>query len=189
MLEPAGPVWPPRFPGSQSLDDLVDPFKTSAKNFVASLTGGKIEHVITATYRPLQRAYLMHWCCAIAGYRDKVSGAFTQISPDKVPPMKGVDIDWTCGGDLGAARSAAIKMRTDYGIVFPAALESNHTKRLAMDLHVLIREGQSMNDAEGKAYVFKRDGNALDPNLVAIGKTFGCLKLLSDLPHWSVDGH
>ena len=29
----------------------------------------------------------------------------------------------------------------------------------------------------------------LNPDLAAVGKTFGVIKLVSDPPHWSDDGH
>ncbi|MND07346.1 hypothetical protein D3C83_292530 [compost metagenome] len=31
--------------------------------------------------------------------------------------------------------------------------------------------------------------NGSNPQLIAVGKTFGVIKLVSDPPHWSDDGH
>jgi len=57
--------------------------------FISQLQKAGASVSIADTYRPPERAWLMHWCCMIGG-----SGQ----DPAAVPAMAGVEIDWTCGG-------------------------------------------------------------------------------------------
>lgn len=183
MSEPAGPVWCARFPTSTSLADLAQPFQANATAFILALRAAGASVEISATYRPPERAYLMHWACLIAGFRD-VEKIFHQISAADVPAMPEVEIDWTCGGDFGAARSAAVSMVKVYGIAFPAALVSRHTQRRAIDMTVRW---------QGSIAVLSKNGNSMQAasqsDLVPIGGTYGVMKLATDPPHWSDDGH
>jgi len=102
----------------------------------------------------------MHNCCLIAQ---------AKLPPDSVPPLPGVDIQWDLG-EPEQSRQAAQAMMRGYGIVYPAALVSRHTQRLAVDMTITgcALEGQALWD---------------------LGKYYGVIKLLSDPPHWSNDGH
>lgn len=188
-MEPSGAQWCARFPGSAQVTDLAEPFQSRVNSFIAMLRSCGAVVTISATYRPPERAYLMHFASLISGYRDKEQ-VFRQIDPKDVPPMDGVAIDWTHGGDLGAARAAALAMRTGYGIVYPAALVSRHTQRLAIDMSVSWRGLLAAHDAHGKLVEISsqpRDGtNAM---LAVVSRTFGVIKLASDRPHFSSDGH
>lgn len=183
MTEAAGANWCTRFPGSVAIDDLVEPFKTGVNAFIAALRGAGASVDISATYRPPERAFLMHWACLIAGYRD-ADKIFHQIAAGDVPANPAVKIDWTCGGDPGAARSAAVAMVREFGIVYPAALASRHTERRAIDMTIRF---------PGSIMVATRSGRLLPAaslnDLVPIGATYGVMKLKSDAPHWSEDGH
>lgn len=102
----------------------------------------------------------MHYCCMIAqGKQD----------PACIAPMPGVDIDWGCVSPE-VSKAACEAMMQGYGIVFPAALQSRHTQRLAIDMTItgFHLSGQDLWD---------------------YGKSFGVVKLVSDPPHWSSDGH
>jgi hypothetical protein len=48
------------------LDDLKEPFKTSAKEFVDALRTARVTVQINATYRPTERSYLKYYRAAIA---------------------------------------------------------------------------------------------------------------------------
>ena len=160
MSEPAGLIWCSRFPSSRSLDDLIQPFQDNVRRFNTAIEseGGIVE--ISATYRPPERAFLMHYCCMI------VQG---KMPADAVPPMAGVDIQWDLGSTQASIDAASAMMR-GYGIVFPAALVSRHTQRRAVD--------QTITN-------FHLRGQALWD----MGRGFGVIKLVSDAPHWSDDGH
>ncbi len=174
MKEHAGAQWCARFPTSRDLNDLVQPFRANVTRFIAALRDGRAGVHISATYRPRERAYLMHWCCKIAGGQD----------PAAVPAMPGVAIDWTCGGNRVAAKTAARAMMQGYAIAFPAALASRHTQKRAIDMTVSFQGAITVRDANGAA---KRV--AAQTDLYPIGASYGVHKLVSDRPHWSDDGH
>ena len=181
MSEPSGPQWCPRFPASQSLDDLLPDFGDAAHAFISAMQKGGASVAIADTYRPPERAYLMHWCCMIG-----MSGQ----DPAAVPPMAGVDIDWSCGHNLAAAKTAAKQMMAGYQIQFPAALESRHTQRRAVDMTIGWQGTLNITDFDGAAHaIASSPRNGSNPELIAVGATFGVIKLASDPPHWSDDGH
>src|SRR5262245_56402255 len=62
----SGGAWYDDFPTSVSTDDLTEPFKTNVTNFLKALSDAGATYTINATYRPPQRAYLMHYAYAIA---------------------------------------------------------------------------------------------------------------------------
>lgn len=178
-----GADWALEFPTSASLEDLASPFQENARAFIAAMEASGAMVKISATYRPPERAYLMHWCCLVAGYKDE-KGIFHQVPPGYVPSMAGVDIDWSCVGNLKAARAAAAEMRNAYGIVYPAALESRHTQRLAIDMTIAVEKPIEVATKDGDWVLVTQQSG-----LWAIGATYGVHKLPSDPPHWSSDGH
>ena len=181
MSEPSGPQWCPRFPTSASLDDLLPDFGDATRAFISAMKKGGASVSVAATYRPAERAYLMHWCCMIGG-----SGQ----DPAGVPPMAGVAIDWTCGHNLAAAKTAAKAMMVKYEIQFPAALVSRHTQRRAVDMTIGWQGTLKITDFDGVAHsIASGPKNGSNPELIAVGKSFGVIKLPSDPPHWSDDGH
>jgi hypothetical protein len=153
------------------LDDLVEPFRSNAKAFIHEIEGAGASVTISATYRPVERAYLMHWAWAIA--RDG-------FSPANVPPMLGVPIVW----DHAVAKTAAEMMALGYGMAHQAALTSRHTQRLAVDMTVHWAGTIHVKDAHGVAHAV-----STQQDLWPIGASFGVHKLPSDPPHWSNDGH
>ena len=183
MSEPSGAQWCARYPGSSEISDLAEPFRTHVTYFVGALRDAGASVTISATYRPPERAHLMHYCCLVAGYRDN-DQVFHQMSAPDVPAYPGVDIDWTHGGDGGAARASAVQMVKGYGSAFPAALASNHTRRLAIDMTIHFQGAISVRDAAGN-----RRSAASQSDLWPIGASYGVIKLPSDAPHWGADGH
>ena len=181
MAEVSGPQWCARFPPSKSLDDLVPDFSDAVRAFLSQLSKAGASVSIADTYRPPQRAYLMHWCCMIGG-----SGQ----DPHAVPPMQGVNIDWSHGGSIAGARTAAKQMMTGYQIQFPAALESRHTQRRAIDMTIGWNGTLNIRDFNGQNHATAGGPqNGSNPQLIAVGATFGVIKLVTDPPHWSDDGH
>lgn len=176
----SGPEWCIAYPTSVALEDLVEPFQSNVRRMLDSLTAGGARHTIAATRRPAERAYLMHFACMIAGGAD----------PESVPAMNGVPIDWTHGGNIIKAKSAAEAMQRGYRIAYPAALVSRHTQGRAIDMNIIIppspRELYRFKDGNGQTHMF--GGEDLQA-LYKFGKTFGVIKLVSDAPHWSDDGH
>lgn len=174
-MEPSGRQWCSRFMGSVSIDALAEPFQGYARAFVNALLTAGASVSISATFRPPERAYLMHWCWAIA------EGA---VMPADVPPMAGVDIDWTHGGDYTGARLAAVQMKEAYALRVQAVLESRHTLGQAIDMTISWRGQISVKDARGIEHPC-----TTQEELWPIGASFKVKKLVNDEPHWSLDGH
>lgn len=182
----SGPDWVRLFPNSTKLDDLLDPFKQNAMRFVAALTHAGASVAIGATLRPPERAYLMHFSFAIAR---------EALDPGTVPAHAGVDIQWvhtTAQGqrDLPASRTAAEAMVVGYGIVFKPSLSSRHTEGHAIDMTITWQRDLTIANADGSTSnitTTPRSGNNSD--LQKVGQTYGVIKLASDPPHWSSDGH
>jgi hypothetical protein len=180
VTQPSGAAWCQRFPTSTSLEDLIQPFQGNVEAFIAAIKAARGHVSIAATYRPPERAYLMHWACMIGqGGQD----------PQAVPAMAGVDIDWTHGGDRAAAKKAAQEMMAGYQIKYPAALVSRHTQRRAIDMGISLQAGAIVKAKNGSEIHIARDCNGTDPVVVSIGQSYGVIKLVSDPPHWSDDGH
>ena len=61
VRELSGLAWVPRFPTSKSTDSLVDGFRQKCEAFLAALADAGATVSTSATLRPPERAYLMHW--------------------------------------------------------------------------------------------------------------------------------
>jgi hypothetical protein len=129
----------------------------------------------------------MHYCCWVAGFQQ--GGLFHRLEPNQVPAFKGIDIDWTHGGNSQAARSAAQAMKSAYGIVYPAALSSRHIDGLAIDWRVHIPAGSSIIDSRGMSYLFPKQTDQTDPRFWAVARSYGVIALPQDPVHFSIDGH
>ena len=183
----SGPNWVIRFPTSASTVDLVEPFRTSVDRFIAALRAAHAAVIIGDTLRPPERAYLMHFAFQIAR---------NGMDPAAVPAMPGVEIQWvhtSAAGqpDAAASRAAAQAMVSGYGIVHQPALQSRHTQGLAIDMNVAWHGNLTIVRADGTAATVTsvpRDG-AGNVDLHAVGTGYGLIKLVSDPPHWSSDGH
>ncbi len=172
--EKSGAQWVTKFPGSASLDDLEPTFKANATKFIDAIKAAGATVSIAATYRPRERAYLMHYSSMISR---------GEITADKVPAMDGVNIDWV-HDSADESKTAATAMAKGFTIVYPPALISRHTERAAIDMTIGGMVGKKIKDASNKDVDIK-----LLSDLNAVGATYGVHKLLSDPPHWSDDGH
>lgn len=186
-MDLSGSQWVSRFPTSASLDDLAEPFRSSVRRFVAALRQANASVVIADTLRPPQRAHLMHFSFAVAR---------EAVDPNTVPAMPGVDIQWLHRNaqgqpDLVASRSAAQQMVQGYGIVFKPALASRHTEGNAIDMTIAWQKILTVVNGSGTAVTISslpRNG-AGNADLHEVGRSYGVVKLLTDPPHWSSDGH
>ncbi len=182
----SGAVWVSRFPTSNSTSTLTPPFRDQANNFINALhrAGASVE--ISATYRPLQRAYLMHYAYEIAR---------KGLDPKQVPARADVSICWAHVDkdgvfSLSESKKAASEMVKAYHIVHEPALTSNHTKGLAVDMTISWHGTLQITDANGKIiYVSTTPLSGMNTQLWQVGATYHVLKLANDPPHWSADGH
>lgn len=181
----SGADWVKQFPTSISVDDLASPFKENVSAFLTALQDAGATVKISATYRPPERAYLMHYA-----YRIAREG----LDPRNVPARNGVDIDWVhrdADGkvDLAASRNAAEDMVNAYDIVYRPALYSQHTQRLAIDMTIGWTDTLVIRNKQGKSVrVTGSPRTGQNAKLVEVGRTYGVRKLVSDPPHWSSDG-
>jgi len=178
--------WCDQFPGSSSVDDLVDPFKTNVNNFLAALNKAKASVSIQATYRPPERAFLMHYSYLVSN---------GTVAPSAVPKMNGVDIDWVHKDakgnvDLEASKKAASDMVAKYEIAYAPALASRHTEKKAIDMDISWGGDLTIDKVDKTSTTIKSNPRTGDnTDLQAVGKGYGVIKLATDPPHWSSDGH
>ncbi|MFH0129977.1 hypothetical protein ACGLHS_07180 [Variovorax sp. VaC1] len=172
-LELSGRKWVSRFPTGTSTNDLTPVFRRNTNDFIAAIesAGGSVR--ISATFRPKERAYLMHYAAAIAN---------GSTAADRVPAMPGVDIEWD-HGSAEKSRAAAREMASGYDIVYPPALASRHTERSAIDMTISGVKNKKIKNASGVEVLIQKDSD-----LHAVGATYGVKKLVSDPPHWSDNG-
>ena len=185
--ELSGPQWVSRFPTSTLVTALAQPFQGGVSRFITALNNAGAQVSISATYRPAERAYLMHYAYRIAR---------EHFDPAHVPAHIGVNITWMHTNaqgqpDVAASRKAAEQMVAGYHIVHRPSLTSRHTQRLAIDMNISWTQNLVVLDAGGHQVTITsvpRTG-AGNHNLHTLGASYGVQKLQTDPPHWSNDGH
>jgi hypothetical protein len=182
----SGAQWVNQFPQSTSIDDLVEPFRTNVNNFVSALrAAGAVVHIST-TFRPPERAYLMHYSFRIAN---------NTLNPANVPRHPGINIIWLHrddkgNPDLNASRQAANAMVAGYNIAFAPALHTRHTQGLAIDMTISWRGNLNIMNGSGTVvHITSQPRNGGNTDLHTVGRTYSVIKLARDPPHWSNDGH
>jgi len=194
--ENSGAQWVARFPGSRSTADLNEPFRSNTDRFIAAMRAAGATVNIASTYRPPERAYLMHWSYRIS----------RGVNPSRAyPPPAGVNICWehlrasTGNPNRTVATQSAQGMVNGYNIAYAPALTSRHTERRAIDMTITWSGSLSITNLNGTTNVIttlprhggrKIDGVKYSGNteLHTVGATYGLTKLVSDPPHWSDDG-
>ena len=137
--------------------------------------------VINATYRPVERAYLMHYAWKIAHGQIRY-GRYPTSNPYGIP------IIWDHGNKRDSEK-AAQEMVTAYDMAHIAALRSRHTQRRAIDMTITglpstltLADGTTANIGSAAA-----ESNGKLWRLAA--RKFSVHKLAKDPPHWSDDGN
>jgi hypothetical protein len=185
-IDYSGAHWREEFPDSKSTKDLNKKFGPRVDRFIAALRAAGASVSIGSTYRPAERAYLMHYAWQIA--REK-------LDPRRVPEMEGVEICWLHKGedgqpDLDASREAAEAMVDAYNIVYEPSLKSRHTLRKAIDMTITWQGTLEIKDGKGKVVPIAsepRNGGG-NKELWAVGKSYKVIKHAKDAPHWSDNG-
>ncbi|MCU0703150.1 MAG: hypothetical protein MUF18_04075 [Fimbriiglobus sp.] len=170
-----------KYPTSNLTSELTPAFGKSADAFIKAMRDAGATVRVSVTYRSEERAYLMHYAYKIAK---------GQIAAKDVPAKAGVNIKWD-HGDAAASRKGAQEMVDKFGIVYPPALNSNHSKRTAIDMTISWTGVLKITGADGKVVEIKstpRTG-AANTELHAVGAGYGLKKLVGDGPHWSENGN
>lgn len=169
-----------KYPTSRAVEDLAKPFQDNTAAFIQALRDAGATVKVSATYRHPTRAHLMHYCVKVAK---------GQIAPDKVPAVADCAIKWD-HGDLAKSKKGAQEMADLFGIVFPASLTSLHIFRRAIDMTIGWNGTLKIKDATGKTVEIGAPRNGNDNvQLHKVGATYKVMKLATDPPHWSDNGH
>lgn len=191
IKKPSGASWVSEFPTSASLDHLCAPFSVQATSFFRALSAAGASVILSATLRPPQRAFLMHWAWKIVN---------SNIDPRSVPERDGIDIQWAHADNNNAYSSsqsvaAAQSMVNGYGLknlkVAPS-LTSRHIEGNAIDMSISWVGNLSIVSADGSIVdVVTEPRTGMNARLQAVGASYGVIKFMGgakDVPHWSTDG-
>ncbi|MDX2119089.1 MAG: hypothetical protein SFY96_12990 [Planctomycetota bacterium] len=167
------------------LDSLSKGFRPKLDKFLAALKDAGAKVKVSAAYRHPHRAYLFHWSWLVG---------LGKVKPKAALAIPGVDIIWDHGDDA-RSRAAAMEMVRGFGLAVPPrskvapALSSNHTRGDAVDMDITWTGTLKIKDANGTEYKLSepRTG-AENTELHKVGETYGVKKLVTDAPHWSLNG-
>jgi hypothetical protein len=181
----SGGHWVSRFPTSKDVKGLEPTFRAKVERFIRAIKDGGGAVTVNSTYRPRERAYLMHWSWKIVKRNHPAQN---------VPPMAGVDIEWW-HGDTAKSKQAAQEMVKGYGIgglPFPPSLTSRHIEGKAIDMHVSWRGSLKIKNADGtERTISSSPRDETNHELIEVGKTYGVIHFMpvhDDRVHWSTDG-
>ena len=204
--QPSGAAWGSQFPGSRSVSDLASGFRHHVESFIAAMRAAGIKVRSLATFRPYERSYLMHFSWLIA--HDKVSA---QKVPPFDPPAGAtyVTICWAHykldgsydkAASVAAAKATLAALGVDPALGVAPPLQSNHNKKLAIDMTttwtgtVTVKNGQGHN-----VVIATTPRKALNAKLMAVGQSYGVIHFCltgcatktpaDDANHWSFNGH
>jgi len=199
------------FPQIDKVDKLDNDFKEKWDAFQAALDAAGADVTISSTLRSLGRAYLMHYSTLLAKNKIKPWEIPDQITNSLGNNTGQVGVEWShtlADGrvDESKSKKSASAMMQFFKIAYPASLTSNHVRGKAIDVSISwsgtlkIKEkgskGKDDKAIEGKVHEIKstprHGGTKAEPagnkELREVAESFGVHKLLTDAPHWSVDG-
>nr|MDZ8062741.1 peptidoglycan-binding domain-containing protein [Nostoc sp. EkiNYC01] len=176
----SGKDWVKFFPESDLIDDLASPFRQKVQAFEQALKNAGANISIASVFRPSERAYLMHYAFCISN---------NEIAALDVSSMPNVDINWL-HYTQAASVEAAKEMVSAYNIAFRPVLTSRHTQRLAIDWEITWSGTLKIKNASGTIVSIDQPRTSYENStLWEVGRSYGVIKLSSDRPHWSNDGH
>jgi hypothetical protein len=169
-----------RYANSDKIADLTPDFATKVQKFIDAMRAGGAQVRLSSTRRNKVRAYLMHYSWRLAA---------GDVAASAVPPEPGCTIVWDHGNEQ-KSRDAAREMRDLFNIAYRPSLNSRHIEGKAIDMTISWSGDLAMRDAQGNLIAVPppRSGD-INAKLHQVGAGYGVIKLLSDKPHWSTDGH
>lgn len=187
----SGSEWIARYPGSSSPADLRFPFRGYVEALIAALRTAGARVTVTATFRPPQRAYMMHWSWRIANMK---------ADAQRIPPMSGLDIRWdhvdahghySSLASVAAAKAMVAGFQMQRLGVAPS-LTSRHTLGLGIDMAICWNGMLKICDATGHTVeVATLPRSGLNKELQRVAEAYGVIKYNRtgvDHPHWSDNG-
>lgn len=186
--ELSGAIWASRFPGSRSTSTLTTDFKASCDAFIAAIAAAGGNKHISATFRPFERAYLMHWAHKICR---------NDFPPENVPAKNGVHINWV-HPTAAASKAAAQDLCDAFQISGLAAdtapsLNTLHSTGQAIDISINWTGTLNIANKDGTVIAIASEPRTgMNAELKAVGLTYGVVKFVggaADRPHWSTTGH
>ena len=183
--ELSGAHWCPRYPRSDSIVTLQPQFQLAVSSFLWALEQAGAASFIANTFRPKEACYLMHFAWKIWKNR---------IQPNAVASMPGVPVEWVHRTQEESVR-AAYAMCVGYKLLYledAPALESNHTKGLAIDVSINWSGMRQIKDANDDVVSIESlPRNNMNRELWDVGASYGVVRYYrpdKDKPHWSYDG-
>ena len=169
-----------RFTNSDKLTDLIPEFAAKVQAFITAMRAGGAQVKVSSTRRNPVRAYLMHYSWRLGA---------GQVSAASIPPKPGCEIVWD-HGDEAASRRCAREMRDLFNIAYQPSLTSRHIEGKAIDMTITWAGDLALRDGQGRLVTIAppRSGD-VNAALHRVGASYGVIKLVSDKPHWSTDGH
>jgi hypothetical protein len=186
------------FPGSKDIGTLAQPFQNHVRAFVAAMKAAGIHVGIATTFRPVQRAYMMHWTWLISK---------ENFSAEDVPPFsqdgeEPVDVCWVIRDSNGipdqkesreAADAAFKAFEIDPENKVPPALLTRHATGQAIDMTTTWTSPTItiLNAAKHPVLISSQPQNGLNAALEAIGagyKVMHYMPAAADKNHWSDNG-
>ena len=171
---------------SNNVDDLVEPFRSSAMSFIKALKDAGATVIVSTTRRSDKRAYLFHWSWKISQGKCRASDP---------PALAEVDILWDHGNEAQSKRGA-LEMVNGFGLavppqsINPPSLTSHHITGNAIDMTInwtgTINVKKKAETTVAVPFMSNVNQNS---TLHAVGDSYGVKKLKTDAPHWSIDGH
>ncbi len=169
-----------RFPNSDKVSDLSGSFQSNVKAFIAALKAAGASVSVSSTLRNPERAWLMHYSWQVS--RGKVQAS-------AVPANSKIAIVWDHGDDK-ASVAGAKAMSDLFSLAFKPSLTSRHIEGKAIDMDISWKGKMEIAGKNGKKVSIGSPNNGADnDDLHQVGAGYGVIKLASDPPHWSTDGH
>jgi hypothetical protein len=183
----SGSSWCAQYPTGTTIAEITDEtFRTNVQAFhdamVAAATAENALSIsISASFRPVERAHLMHYAFRVH------NGTTTPAAANTASAAAGININWD-HGNLATSKAKAGEMVTTYDIAYAPALNSRHTEGKAIDWTITWTGSLMIAKKDETTKLDCTGSGSTSKNLHKVGASYGVQKLASDPPHWSTDG-
>jgi hypothetical protein len=183
----SGSSWCAQYPTGTTIAEITDDtFRANVQAFhdamvAAATAANSLSISISASYRPAERAHLMHYAYKV------YKGTATPAAANTASAAAGININWD-HGNLATSKAKAGEMVTTYDIAYAPALHSRHTEGKAIDWTITWSGSLMIAKKDETTKLDCTGSGSSSANLHKVGASYGVHKLASDPPHWSTDG-